>query len=158
MRGSVAKGSRALYRLASQSRWGGRILAVPAGGAVGPFRGRSRLGQPGEVERMAMSFRALSDPFCLTLLTFLAAGDRTSWECAAYLAEPERHVRYRLNSLQYSGWVAVRRRGYQRHYRLADPRTTELMLLARALAADNSGALSACATLNQITPHPAGGS
>ncbi|MGH3950116.1 MAG: hypothetical protein ACRDSE_13480 [Pseudonocardiaceae bacterium] len=41
------------------------------------------------------------------------------------------------------GYVQVRREGRFAHYKATDPRVADLVLLARALAADNA-ALAAC--------------
>lgn len=100
-------------------------------------------------EQIARSFRVLSDPSCLRLLEFLAAAERTSAECAAYLSTPKNRIQPYLSRLQSSGWIAGHRRGRFRFYRLADPRAAELMLLARAMAAENSGALAECTQLDQ---------
>ncbi len=114
--------------------------------------GHALLAQRTDVEQLARFFRVLSDPACLRLLEFLAMAEHTRGECAAHVGVPGNYVHSRLASLRGCGWIAVRWRGHRRWYRLADPRATEFMLLARTLAADNSGALAECAHLDQHPP------
>jgi ArsR family transcriptional regulator, cadmium/lead-responsive transcriptional repressor len=105
--------------------------------------------QRAETERMARSFHVLGDPACVRLLELLAAAERTSEECAAYLSTTDERLRYYLAALQNSGWITAKRHGRFRSYRLSDPRAAELIALARAMAAENFGALAECTQLDQ---------
>lgn len=50
--------------------------------------------------------------------------------------------------------MQARRAGRWSYYRVADPRVAELVMLARALAADNCAALAACERIDvpEIAP------
>lgn len=61
-----------------------------------------------------------------------------------------------LGCLSDCGYVAVRRTGRFAYYRVADPRVAELVLLARALAADNAAALAACMRVDPRASLPRG--
>jgi ArsR family transcriptional regulator, cadmium/lead-responsive transcriptional repressor len=99
-----------------------------------------------EMEQMAGFFGALADPACLRLLEFLAAQERTVPECAAHTSLSSSCVRQHLTCLEQHGWIERRRDGSAR---LTDPRAAELLLLARALAENNAGALSECLHLDR---------
>ncbi|MGM0724016.1 MAG: ArsR/SmtB family transcription factor [Actinomycetota bacterium] len=110
------------------------------------------LGQAGEQAGVvAKFFRALGDPTRLRLLEFLLAGEHTVSECVAHVGLAQGRVSTHLACLADCGYVAVRREGRFSHYRVADPRVADLVVLARSLAADNCSALSACA---RIDPRP----
>lgn len=102
-----------------------------------------------ETELIARSFQTLSDPVCVRLVEFLAAADRSIEECAACLNVTDRSVQHYLSRLRRAGWVTANGHGDVRSYQLADPRAAELMLLARAMATENFGALAECTQLDQ---------
>jgi DNA-binding transcriptional ArsR family regulator len=54
-----------------------------------------------------------------------------------------------LGCLSDCGYVQLRRQGRFAYYRVTDPRVADLVMLARALVADNAAALAACL---RITP------
>lgn len=107
--------------------------------------------EPNGVELMAKFFRALSDPARLRLLEFLLHEEHTGTECVEHIGLSQGRVSTHLGCLADCGYVQVRRQGRFAHYRVADPRVAELVLLARSLAADNAAALAACM---RITPAP----
>ncbi|MCV7148551.1 ArsR/SmtB family transcription factor [Mycobacterium riyadhense] len=93
---------------------------------------------------VAKFFRALGDPARLRLLEFLLDEEHTVSECIAHIGLSQGRVSSHLACLSDCGYVALRRQGRFAHYRVADPRVAELVLLARSLAADNAAALAAC--------------
>lgn len=98
----------------------------------------------GGVEMVAKFFRALGDPVRLRLLEFLLGDEHTVTECVEHIGLAQSRISTHLGCLSDCGYVAVRRAGRFSHYRVADPRVAELVLLARALAADNAAALADC--------------
>ncbi|MGI8868553.1 MAG: ArsR/SmtB family transcription factor [Mycobacteriales bacterium] len=101
---------------------------------------------------VARFFRALSDPTRLRLLEFLLAEEHTVSECVAHAGLSQGRVSSHLACLADCGYVQVRRDGRFAHYKVADPRVADLVMLARSLAADNAAALAACV---RIAPTPA---
>ncbi|MBA3574404.1 MAG: winged helix-turn-helix transcriptional regulator [Pseudonocardiales bacterium] len=100
--------------------------------------------QAGGVEMVAKFFRALGDPARLRLLEFLLHDEHTVTECVAHVGLSQGRVSTHLGCLSDCGYVQVRRAGRFAYYRVADPRVADLVLLARALAADNAAALAEC--------------
>lgn len=100
--------------------------------------------EAGGVEMVAKFFRALGDPVRLRLLEFLLHDEHTVTECVEHIGLAQSRISTHLGCLSDCGYVAVRRSGRFAHYRVVDPRVAELVLLARALAADNAAALAAC--------------
>ncbi|WP_103382800.1 ArsR/SmtB family transcription factor [Pseudonocardia dioxanivorans] len=100
--------------------------------------------EAGGVEMVAKFFRALGDPVRLRLLEFLLHDEHTVTECVAHLGLAQGRVSTHLGCLADCGYVTVRRAGRFAYHRVSDPRVAELVLLARALAADNAAALAAC--------------
>lgn len=93
---------------------------------------------------VAKFFRALGDPIRLRLLEFLLHREHTVTECVEHVGLSQGRVSTHLGCLADCGYVQVRRTGRFAYYRVVDPRVAELILLARALAADNATALAAC--------------
>ncbi len=100
--------------------------------------------QAGGVEMVAKFFRALGDPARLRLLEFLLHDEHTVTECVAHVGLSQGRVSTHLGCLSDCGYVQVRRAGRFAYYRVADPRVADLVLLARALAADNAAVLAEC--------------
>ncbi|MDI3313375.1 MAG: metalloregulator ArsR/SmtB family transcription factor [Mycobacterium sp.] len=96
------------------------------------------------VEMVAKFFRALGEPARLRLLEFLLHDEHTVSQCVTHLGMSQGRVSSHLACLADCGYVQVRREGRYAHYKVADPRVAELVLLARALAADNAAALAEC--------------
>lgn len=92
----------------------------------------------------ARFFRALSDPTRLKLLEFILAGERTSADCVEHVGISQPRVSVHLSCLADCGYVLARRDGRKLRYSVGDPRVVELVMLARALAADNAAALDCC--------------
>lgn len=102
------------------------------------------LGDGNEVGTVAKFFRALGDPSRLRLLEFLLDAERSVSECVTHIDLSQGRVSTHLACLADCGYVQARREGRWCYYRVADPRVAELVMLARALAADNCAALAAC--------------
>jgi ArsR family transcriptional regulator, cadmium/lead-responsive transcriptional repressor len=93
---------------------------------------------------VAKFFRALGDPTRLRLLEFLLDGERTVGDCVEHVGLAQGRVSSHLACLADCGYVIARREGRRTFYRVGDPRVTQLVMLARALAVDNASALAAC--------------
>lgn len=105
------------------------------------------------VEAVAKFFRALGDQARLRLLEFLLGGEHTVTECVQQIGLSQGRVSAHLACLAGCGYVQARRSGRNMFYRVADPRVADLVVLARAMAADNAAALAACV---HIDPAPSG--
>jgi DNA-binding transcriptional ArsR family regulator len=99
---------------------------------------------PSGVEMVAKFFRAIGDPARLRLLEFLLHTEHTVTECVAHVGLSQGRVSTHLGCLSDCGYVQLRREGRFAYYRVVDPRVAELVMLARALVADNAAALAAC--------------
>lgn len=99
---------------------------------------------PAGVEMVAKFFRALADPTRLRLLEFLMDGERTVTECVEQAGLSQGRISSHLACLSDCGYVQARRQGRFAYYRVTDSRVADLVLLARAVAADNASALAAC--------------
>ncbi len=93
---------------------------------------------------IAKFFRALGDPTRLRLLEFVLHDERTVSECVQHVGLAQGRVSTHLACLADCGFVEVRREGRFSYYRVTDPRVAELVLLGRAVTADNVAALSEC--------------
>lgn len=100
---------------------------------------------------IAKFFRALGDPTRLRLLEFMLTEEHTVSECVEHVGLSQGRVSTHLACLADCGYVAARRQGRYSYYRVTDPRVAELVLLARALAADNGVALAACERIDAAT-------
>lgn len=109
------------------------------------------------IEVVAKFFRALADPTRLRLLEFLLHDEHTVGECVEYAGLSQGRVSSHLACLADCGYVQVRRAGRFAHYKVADPRVAELVLLARSLAADNAAALAACVRIPPTTTQEVSG-
>lgn len=105
--------------------------------------------EAGGVQMVAKFFRALGDPVRLRLLEFLLHDEHTVSECVTHIGLSQGRVSTHLGCLADCGYVRVRRAGRFAHYTVTDPRVAELVLLARALAADNAAALAACMRITE---------
>jgi DNA-binding transcriptional ArsR family regulator len=93
---------------------------------------------------IAKFFRALGDPNRLRLLEFVLHTERSVSECVEHIGLAQGRVSTHLACLADCGFVEVRRDGRFTRYKVSDPRVAELVLLARAVSADNVAALSEC--------------
>jgi DNA-binding transcriptional ArsR family regulator len=98
---------------------------------------------------IAKFFRALGDPTRLRLLEFVLHEEKTVSQCVEQVGLAQGRVSSHLACLAECGFVQVRREGRYSHYRVADPRVAELVLLARSLSADNTAALSECMRIDE---------
>lgn len=93
---------------------------------------------------IAKFFRALGDPTRLRLLEFVLHEEKTVSQCIEHVGLAQGRVSTHLACLADCGFVQLRRDGRFAYYRVTDPRVAELVLLGRALSADNVAALSEC--------------
>lgn len=107
--------------------------------------------QDAGVDIVAKFFRALADPTRLRLLQFLLDEEHSVGECVEHIGLAQGRVSTHLACLADCGYVQARREGRRTLYRAADLRVADLVMHARALAADNTAALAACA---RIEPPP----
>lgn len=111
---------------------------------------------PGEptgraVGAIAKLFRALGDPTRLRLLEFVLHEEKTVSQCVEHVDLAQGRVSTHLACLADCGFVQARRAGRYTYYAVVDPRVAELVLFARALAADNIAALSECMRIDGET-------
>ncbi len=93
---------------------------------------------------IAKFFRALGDPTRLRLLEFVLLEEKSVSQCVEHVGLAQGRVSTHLACLADCGFVQLRRDGRFAYYRVVDPRVAELVLLGRALSADNVAALSEC--------------
>ncbi|KAB2343734.1 ArsR/SmtB family transcription factor [Actinomadura rudentiformis] len=106
-------------------------------------------------DTVATFFRALADPTRLKLMEFILGGERTSADCVAHAGISQPRVSVHLSCLVDCGYVTARRDGKKLRYSIGDPRVADLVVLARALAADNAAALACCPRISPAPrPHP----
>lgn len=103
-------------------------------------------------DTVARFFRALADPTRLRLLEFILGGERTTAECVAHAGITQPRVSVHLSCLVDCGYVTARRDGRKLRYSVGDPRVADLVVLARALAADNATALDCCTRIPSTGP------
>jgi DNA-binding transcriptional ArsR family regulator len=99
---------------------------------------------------LAKLFRALGDPTRLLLLEFVLHEERTVSECVEHVGLAQSRVSTHLACLADCGFVTVRRDGRFVHYRVADPRVAEIVLLARVLSAENARAVAECVRMAPV--------
>jgi DNA-binding transcriptional ArsR family regulator len=99
------------------------------------------------LDTVAKFFRALSDPTRLKLLEYIVRRERTAAECVAHAGISQPRVSVHLSCLVDCGYVTARRDGRRLRYSVGDPRVVDLVVLARALAADNAVALTCCSRI-----------
>jgi len=116
---------------------------VPAGSIIeGPFLLPR---QPTEPDLVAKYFKVLSDPARVRVLELLhERGEMSVGELALQLRLGRTNLSNHLACLRWCGFVCTRREHRTVHYRVADPRVSELLALGRALLADNAQHVAAC--------------
>jgi rhodanese-related sulfurtransferase/predicted RNA binding protein YcfA (HicA-like mRNA interferase family) len=82
--------------------------------------------------------KALGNPARIELLDMLAQGERGVEDLAAVTGMRLSNTSAQLKALAAAGLVTVRRSGTHAYYRIADPRVTVLLELAKQLAHDRS--------------------
>lgn len=95
----------------------------------------SRGGQPPIYALKADFFRVLGHPARVRLLQALGDGERSVGALQVALDLDSSAVSQHLSALRRQGLVAGRREGTSVYYRVSDPRTLELLELARSIIA-----------------------
>jgi DNA-binding transcriptional ArsR family regulator len=103
---------------------------------------------PAPVELVGKYFRALGDPTRLRLLEILDGGEASVGELVEALGASQPQVSKHLACLRWCGFVETRREHRTVHYRIADPRVSEVLALGRGLLADNAEHVAACGTVD----------
>lgn len=87
----------------------------------------------GEITAEAEVFRAISDPFRLSILKLLRDGELCVCEIMTALDRPQSSTSHHLSILKRAGLVKERKEGKWSRYRLADGAVIEMMKLAEIL-------------------------
>jgi len=116
---------------------------MPADSAIeGPFLLPQ---QPTEPDLIAKYFKVLSDPARVRVLGLLhERGEMSVGELTLNLGLGRTNLSNHLACLRWCGFVHTRREHRAVHYRVADPRVSELLALGRALLGDNAEHVAAC--------------
>ena len=104
-------------------------LALAGGSGSGPDSGP----EPDVAARKAELFKALAHPVRVRVLEQLVAGERAVGDLALALAVEPSHLSQQLAVLRRAGVVSTRRTGSAVFYALRDPRTSQLLYVARQL-------------------------
>ncbi len=100
---------------------------------------------PAEPDLVAKYFRGLGDPTRVRILELLDEhGELSVGELVQRLGQSQPKVSNHLGCLRWCGFVLTRREHPSVHYRIADDRVTELLILGRALLAENAEHVAAC--------------
>lgn len=94
-------------------------------------------GQPPIYLVKAEFFRTLGHPVRVRLLQLLRGGERTVGALQAELELDSSGTSQQLAALRKQGLVVSRREGTNVYYRVKDPRTLELLELAKSIIASN---------------------
>ncbi len=101
--------------------------------------------QPTEPDLVAKYFKVLSDPARVRVLALLQeSGEMSVGELTLSLGLGRTNLSNHLACLRWCGFVDTRREHRTMHYRVADPRVSELLALGRALLGDNAEHVAAC--------------
>ena len=100
---------------------------------------------PTEAELVGKYFRVLADPTRVRILEALEAeGELSVSELVGSLAVPQPSVSNHLACLRWCGFVSARRDHRTVYNRIADPRVSKLVALARSLLEENAEHVAAC--------------
>jgi DNA-binding transcriptional ArsR family regulator len=100
---------------------------------------------PTESELLAKYFRVFADPSRLRILEALEAeGELSVGELVGRLGLPQPSISNHLACLRWCGFVTTRREHRTVYNRIADPKVSRVIALARALLANNSEHVAAC--------------
>ncbi|MGI8920071.1 MAG: ArsR/SmtB family transcription factor [Solirubrobacteraceae bacterium] len=101
--------------------------------------------QPTEPDLIAKYFKVLADPTRVRILELLADRSELSVsELMDALGQAQSKVSNHLACLRWCGFVQTRREHRVVFYRVADGRVLELLMLGRALLADNAAHVACC--------------
>lgn len=101
--------------------------------------------QPTAPDLVAKYFKVLADPARVRVLGLLEErGEMSVGELTDALELGRTNVSNHLACLRWCGFVLTRREHRTVHYRIADPRVSELLALGRALLEDNAEHVAAC--------------
>ncbi len=101
--------------------------------------------QPTEPDLVAKYFKVLSDPARVRVLELLRErGELSVGQLTEMLELGRTNLCNHLACLRWCGFVQTRREHRTVHYRIADPRVSELLELGRALLRDNAEHVAAC--------------
>jgi DNA-binding transcriptional ArsR family regulator len=104
---------------------------------------------PTESELLAKYFRVLADRSRLRILEALEAeGELSVGELVEHLGLPQPSVSNHLACLRWCGFVAIRREHRTVYNRIADPKVSRVIALARELLARNAEHVAACRTVD----------
>jgi DNA-binding transcriptional ArsR family regulator len=94
---------------------------------------------------VAKYFRGLGDPTRVRILELLHEhGELAVGDLVERLGQSQPKVSNHLACLRWCGFVETRREHPSVYYRIADGRVAELLVLGRALLADNAEHVAAC--------------
>ena len=100
---------------------------------------------PTEAELLGKYFRGLADPTRVRILEELeTAGELSVGELVERLELPQPSVSNHLACLRWCGFVIARREHRSVYNRIADPRVSNVIGLARSLLAGNAEHVAAC--------------
>ena len=99
---------------------------------------------PSESELVAKYLRVLSDPIRLRVVELVTDEERSVGALVEALGVSQPKVSNHLACLRWCGFVETRREHRTVYYRLADPRVSEIVELARSLLAGNAEHVAAC--------------
>ena len=101
--------------------------------------------QPTEADLVAKYFRVLADPIRVRIVELLQLhGELSVGRLVEELGQSQPKVSNHLACLRWCGFVQTRREHPTVFYSVADDRVSELLVLGRALLADNAEHVAAC--------------
>lgn len=104
---------------------------------------------PTESELLAKYFRVFADPSRLRILEALEAeGDVSVGELVERLGIPQPSVSNHLACLRWCGFVTAKRQHRTVYNRIADPKVSRVIALARGLLANNAEHVAACRSVD----------
>lgn len=104
---------------------------------------------PARTDLVAKYFRGLGDPTRLRILQLLREhGELTVGDLAGRLELAQPNVSNHLACLRWCGFVDTRREHRAVHYRIADPRVSELLDIGDALFDANAEHVAACCRID----------
>jgi ArsR family transcriptional regulator, cadmium/lead-responsive transcriptional repressor len=117
-------------------------MSTPTGLTEAPFKIPRR---PTEGELLAKYFRVLADRVRLRILEALAEeGELSVGQLVDRVGVAQPNVSNHLACLRWCGFVKARREHRTVYNRIADPRVSELIELARLLLSENEEHVAAC--------------